>query len=224
LPSAAFSAYGTEVRVGDGIVLPALTITAASNTVPIVVTTSTPHNVIDVSYGTITGITGTTSANGGWVLQAVTPTTLQLRKSVGNGAYISGGTLTLASTFAAIAELRDVQDAGKRADLIDVSAHDGNGYDSQLPVLKRTNAMRLPINLVPEDPTHEGPNGLLGLFDSGAKRHWLLVLPPPTPGAAKPTVHLYGAVQGHTFNFPVTGADQGDVTLTFDGPMTWTGA
>ena len=220
----AFSAYGSQVRLGDGTPLAALTITAATNATPIIVTTSSNHNVTDVSYAVVAGVGGNTAANGAWIVERVSNTQLKLRRSVGNGAYTSGGTLTLQSTFASIAELRNIQDVGSRANMEDVSAHDGSGYSSMLPSLKHTNAMRLDINYVPLDPTHNEDDGLMALYNSGASRHWLLVLPPPTVGGAKPTAHVYGFVQYYTFNLPVEGAVQAQVTLEFDGALTVTGS
>lgn len=217
----AYSAYGTQVRIGDGVPLAPLTITNATNATPIVVTTSAAHGVIDVSYATITGVVGNTAANGSWIVEAATPTTLTLRNSVGNAAYTSGGTLTVQSTFAYVVELTNVQDAGSRTDLIDTSAHDGFGYSSQIPTLKRTNQMRLDVNLVPGDPTHDELTGLLGLYGSSAYRHWLLVLPPYPPTGQRSTGHLYGHVNYYTETLPVNGVVQAQFTLAFDGAFLW---
>lgn len=216
-----YSAYGTQVRLSDGVVLGPNAITGASNAAPILVTTATGHGVIDVSWGTIAGIIGNVAANGGWILEPVTATQLRLRGSVGNGTYAGGGTLTIPGTFASIAELTNVQDAGSRTDLIDVSSHDGNGYSSEIPTLKRTNTMRLDINLVPDHPTHDETTGLLSLYNSGVRRDWLLVLPPYPGTGVKATGHLYGAVTYYTLPLPVTGAVQAQMELSFDGAFTW---
>lgn len=218
----AYSAYGTAVRVGDGIPLAALTINAATNTAPILVTTTAPHGVVDVSYAEITGVVGNAGANGSWVVEAVTTTQLRLRNSVGNGTYTSGGTLTKVSTFASIAELTNVQDAGSRTDLIDVSAHDQNGYSSQIPSFKRTNTMRLDVNLAPDAPTHDEVTGLLSLYNSKAYRHWLLVLPPYPATGRKATGHLYGVVAYYTMPLPVGGAVTAQFELAFDGAFVFT--
>lgn len=217
----AYSAYGTQVRVADGIPLAALTITAASNTAPILITTSTPHGVVDVSYGTITGVVGNAGSNGSFVLEQVTTTQLRLRNSVGNGTYTSGGTLTKVGTFASIAELTNVQNAGSRTDMIDVSSHDGNGYSSEIASLKRTNAITLSVNLVPDHATHDEVTGLLSLYNSSARRDWLLVLPPYPGTGRKATGHLYGSVTYYTMPLPVAGAVTAEVELAFDGPFTW---
>jgi hypothetical protein len=219
----AYSAYGTQVRLGDGIPLAPISVTAATNASPIVVTTASPHGVVDVSYATITGAVGNAAANGGWVVEAVNTTQLRLRNSIGNGTYTGGGTLTRESTFASIAELTNVQDAGSRTDLIDVSAHDGSGYSSEIASLKRTNTMRLDVNLVPSHATHNVATGLLGLYASSTYRHWLLVLPPYPGTGVKATGHLYGVVAYYTMGLVVSGAQQAQLELAFDGVFDWAG-
>ncbi len=217
MPTNAYSAYGTQIRLSDGVVLAPWNITGATNATPIVITTATPHNVPDVSYGTVTGVTGNAGANGSWVVETVTPTTLKLRGSVGNGTYAGGGLFTRTANYATIAELTNVTDAGSRTDLIDVSSHDGFGYSSEIPTLKRTNHMRLDINLVPDHATHDEVTGLLSLYNSGVQRDWLLVLPPYPGTGVRAAGHLYGAVIYYTLPLPVAGAVQAQLELAFDG-------
>lgn len=69
----------------------AWTITAATNATPIVLTTSAPHNLVANDLVVVDGVGGNTGANGQWVVQSVTSTTITLRDSVGNAAYTSGG-------------------------------------------------------------------------------------------------------------------------------------
>lgn len=227
MTTAAYSAYGTELRLSNGIPSAQGPLTDATNATPIVVTTLAPHGVIDVGWVTVAGVVGNTGANGQWIADAVSTTTLRLRGSVGNGAYVSGGTVQLAGEFFAIAELRDVQDAGSRTDLLDVSAHDQDGYSSEIPTLKRTNHLRLDVNYVPDHPTHDETFGLMALYNSGAQRDWLLVLPPypmafgPPSGGVKAVGHLYGSVVYYTLPLPVNGAVQAQVELAFDGEFRW---
>ena len=76
------------------------TITGASNTGPIVITTTTSTaNLIAGETVTISGVTGNTAANGTWTISSITGGagggTFTLNGTTGNGAYISGGTWTL---------------------------------------------------------------------------------------------------------------------------------
>jgi hypothetical protein len=220
MASQAVSAYGVEMRVSDGVALAPLAVVAASNTTPIVITT-VPHGIVDVAYGTVAGALGNTGANGAWILERVSATELELRGSVGTGAYGGGGALVIPGTFAPIAELRNVIDAGSSADVIDTSSHDGSGYSSEVTGLKRVNHMRLEINLALSDPTHDEVTGLVALHQSGVERDWMLVLPPATVGAAKSAAHVHGAVAEFTTGMAVNAALQAQVTLIFDSPFTW---
>ena len=68
---------------------------------PIVITTAAPHNFMNASSVTIEGTGGNTNANGQWSATVLSSTTLALygddgEASVGNAAYTSGGTVSLA--------------------------------------------------------------------------------------------------------------------------------
>jgi hypothetical protein len=68
-------------------------ITGASNTVPIVITTSAAHNLITGATINISGITGNLAANGNnLMVTRVNATQFSIQGSTGNGNYITGGT------------------------------------------------------------------------------------------------------------------------------------
>lgn len=69
------------------------TVTAATNATPIVLTTSITHTVLAGETVQVLGVAGNTAANGIWVVQSVTTTTITLTGSVGSGAWTSGGTV-----------------------------------------------------------------------------------------------------------------------------------
>ena len=68
------------------------TVTGATNATPIVITTSVAHGYSTNNYIEIAGVTGNTAANGIHQITVLTTTTFSLDFSVGNGAYVSGGT------------------------------------------------------------------------------------------------------------------------------------
>lgn len=70
----------------------AKTITGATNATPIVITTSTNHGYVTNDSVRIFGVTGNTAANATWHITYISDTTFSLDGSVGNGAYVSGGT------------------------------------------------------------------------------------------------------------------------------------
>lgn len=70
------------------------TVTAATGAgLQIVLTIGAGHAIPADAWVRVTGVTGNTAANGLWRVGAVTSTTLTLMGSIGNAAYISGGTV-----------------------------------------------------------------------------------------------------------------------------------
>lgn len=76
----------TRVDINDSI-------TAATNATPIEITTTTANNLRSGDEVVITGVTGNTAANGTWIINRVTASSFTLVGSVGNGVYVTGGTL-----------------------------------------------------------------------------------------------------------------------------------
>src|ERR1043165_6582138 len=225
MPTQAISAYGIQVRLGNGVALSALTITGATNASPIIITTSIAHGIADVSVATIAGVNGNTAANNTasnpyWVVERVTNTTLKLRNSVGNGAYTSGGSLTPTDTFTVIAELTNAEDIGLNATLVDVSAHDGNGYGSSIPSFLHGNRMRLSLNEIPANAQHNATTGLKFLALSRIRRRILIVLPDAGKTASLWTVWV---VEYRT-QAPVAGALTSTVSLEVDGAPVYAAA
>ena len=79
MPTAAIAAYGTELRMGNGIPLAQIGIASTTATTPIFATTA-PHGIPpgEVSWADVFGVVGNSGANGSWVVYAQTPTTLVL--------------------------------------------------------------------------------------------------------------------------------------------------
>ncbi|MEI7474684.1 MAG: hypothetical protein WCK67_07880 [bacterium] len=67
-----------------------LVITGATNTTPIVIT-STNHARVTGDSLSINGVLGNTASNGNFIITVIDANTFSLNGSVGNGAYISGG-------------------------------------------------------------------------------------------------------------------------------------
>jgi hypothetical protein len=216
MPTQARSAHGMALRLGDGVPPATITITGATNATPIIVLTSTAHGIVDVSYGTVSGVGGNLGANGSWIVRRVDATHLELCGSAGTGAYTSGGTLVRTSAYATVAEVRNLNDAGFAIELVDVSAHDGAGWSVSIPILKRGKALRVDLNMVPADPTHDNVTGALALALATTKRPWMLVYPTVPRAAA----YWEGWVSDHGTNFPI-GPLQGSIVIAIDGQMRW---
>jgi hypothetical protein len=69
------------------------TITAATNTSPIQITTSAANALATGQTVVITGVTGNTAANGTWVITVIDNTHFTLNNSTGNGGFAGGGTV-----------------------------------------------------------------------------------------------------------------------------------
>jgi Lambda phage tail tube protein, TTP len=221
VPTLAISAFGIQLRLGDGTPLAPLTLTAASNTTPIVVTTSAPHGVVDLTVGTITGVGGNLAANGIFILERTGANTLKLRRSIGTGAYTSGGSLVINSTYATVAEVTNIEDLGATAQLVDVTAHDAaSAWGSKIPTFLSTGNMRVSLNHVPAHPTHNHTTGLWELFETRARRPILIVLPNGT-GAARAVWYMTAATTGWSEGLPVNGALTAQVNLEGMGDLVF---
>lgn len=68
-------------------------ISAASNTTPIQITTSSANALTTGQTVVISGVTGNTAANGTWVISVIDNTHFTLTGSAGNGSYLGSGTV-----------------------------------------------------------------------------------------------------------------------------------
>lgn len=67
----------------------------ATNTTPIVITTTEEHGFKDGAVVVVAGVGGNTAANGTWIIELVDPDSFVLVGSAGNDAFTSGGTATV---------------------------------------------------------------------------------------------------------------------------------
>lgn len=218
MPTQARAAYGTQLRMGDGLSPGGSAISAATNASPIVLTT-TAHGIPlgDVTWVDVTGVLGNLGANGTFVAEAVTTTTMKLRGSTGTGTYTSGGIATKRDTFTHIAELVNIEPIGVSFNMVDASSHDGDGWGSAIPTLKRGVDMRLTINLIPTHPTHDEDTGLLFLAITKTRRDFLVVF----PDVGKTTVAFQARVMDHGTQTPMEGVLRATPVLSIDGAMSW---
>ena len=69
-------------------------------------------------------------------------------------ATAATGTIVKIATVT-IPELRNATDIGMAFAMVDVSAHDGDGWSSNIPTLKRGKPITLEINYVPANAAHQ---------------------------------------------------------------------
>lgn len=82
---------GTEYNPGNTY---SRGVSAATNTNPIIVTTSAAHDMNTGDTATVSGVLGNTAANGIWTITKLSATTFSIAIA-GNGAYTSGGSVYL---------------------------------------------------------------------------------------------------------------------------------
>lgn len=220
MPTLAIAAFGVQLRLGDGVAPAPLTVTGGTAATPIVLTTSAPHGVVDVTFGVVAGVQGLTGANGSWVLERTGASTLKLRGSVGGGAWTSGGTITMDSTYTVVAEVTDVADLGATAQLVNVTAHDAaSNWGAQIPTFLDTGNMRVRLNHVPTHGTHDGSTGLWYLLKERLRRPIMLVLPDSTTGSLKTVWHMTAYTTNWRETMPVNAALTAQVDLTGAGDL-----
>ena len=69
-------------------------------------------------------------------------------------ATAATGTIVKIATVT-IPELRNATDIGMAFAMVDVSAHDGSGWSSMIPTLKRGKPITLELNYVPGNAAHQ---------------------------------------------------------------------
>lgn len=115
-----------------------------------------------------------------------------------------------------VPELINLDGLGSRTDLVDVSAHDGSNYSSEIATIKRNNPITATMNYVPGNTIQ---NSLKAQYDAGTSTAYSVTLP-GTPQA----VWSFNAVvsQWQLNPLPVNSVPQLAVILNPDGPITIT--
>jgi hypothetical protein len=123
------------------------------------------------------------------------------------GIQLQIGTVT-------IPELTNITELGGTFGVVDVSAHDGNGWTSRIPTLLDGGTIRATFNMVPTNPTQVSLKTAMLARTSTAFR----VLYPP---AGTPMWTFNAFVTNYRVpGAPVNGQLQLNVDLTVDGPIT----
>jgi len=88
--------YVTPTLFGGTVI--GTSISAASNTTPIEITTSSAHGLSDNDFISVINVTGNLAANGYWQVTVTGTNTITLNGSTGSGTYLSGGSVVSLST------------------------------------------------------------------------------------------------------------------------------
>lgn len=115
-----------------------------------------------------------------------------------------------------IAQLRNISGPALTVDMTDVTTHDGDGWEEQIPTLLRTGPITADLIY---DPAHASHVALLEELVDKEKQAFELRL--PDPGKTKWSFSAY--VTGFTPSMPVEGALTASVSLKIDGKPTLSG-
>ncbi len=112
-----------------------------------------------------------------------------------------------------IPEVINIDGLGSRTDLVDTSAHDGSGYSSEIPTIKRNNPITVTCNYVPGNTIQ---NSLKDQYDAGTSTSYSVTL----PGSPAATWTFNAIVSQWQLNpLPVNSVPQLAIIFNPDGPI-----
>jgi hypothetical protein len=110
-------------------------------------------------------------------------------------------------------EVINIDGLGSRTDLVDTSAHDGSGYSSEIPTIKRNNPITVTANYIPGNTIQ---NSFKAQYDAGSSTAYSVVL----PGTPTATWTFNAIVSQWQLNpLPVNSVPQIVAILNPDGPI-----
>lgn len=134
--------------------------------------------------------------------------------------YASYGTTLNRGTGAGkteIAQVRNISGPGITLDMVDVTEHDGEGWEEQIATLLRSGPITADILWDPAEATHKNvAGGLVHDLVNKTKSAWSIGLP-TTPATE---ISFEGYVTGFTPSMPVEGALTASVTIKATGKVT----
>lgn len=116
-----------------------------------------------------------------------------------------------------IAQVTSISGPGIALDTVDVTEHDGNGWEELVPTILRSGEITLEIAYDPAEATHKNASGGL-LYDLVSRTSTAYTLTFPTTPAASWTFNAF--VTGFEPSAPVDGALTASVTLKITGTVT----
>lgn len=191
------AAYGTILKMWGGVTASAASITSVVN--------QSTHTVIGHDLGSayddlqpmeITGVAENPELNGVWVIYESIVNEFKINL-ITTGSWTAGGSVRSQGAFATIAENVTIHPGEYGPEWVDVSAHDGPGWEEYIPTVFRSGNVPLTCNLVPADPGHQA-----FIAQAEAKTVWQFQLFFPGIGGAASTSAWY--LPGFVENFQVT--------------------
>lgn len=186
-------------------------ITSSSVANPTVITTPTPHGLVNGESATIAGHAGSTPAlNGAQVVTVIDDTHFSVPVNVTVGG--TGGTI-VGNNFTTIGEITKVTPPGKSRNKIETSTHN-DGSESFILGLLRQKDCSFTINYIADDPTHIAINNDI---DNNLKATWQIAFPSGVLATGPGRIQQFMPADA-----PTDAAQQADVTIAWAGPVVQT--
>lgn len=186
-------------------------ITSSSVANPTVITTPTPHGLVNGESATIAAHVGSTPAlNGAHIVTVIDDTHFSVPVNVTVGG--AGGTIA-GDAFTTIGEITKVTPPGKSRNKIETSTHN-DGSESFILGLLRQKDCSFTINYLADDVTHIAINNDI---DNNLKATWQIAFPSGVLATGPAHVQQFMPADA-----PVDAAQQADVTLAWAGPVVQT--
>jgi hypothetical protein len=129
------------------------------------------------------------------------------------GTLLQMGDGATPENFATIAGVGDIAGPAISRDLVEVTSHSSeDGYEEQVPTIKRSGNVTFPLRWDPDDPTHDGETGILALVQADEPTNFREVY--PRIGKMW-TFSAY--VTAFNTTAPVAGVAGADVTMKITG-------
>lgn len=133
------------------------------------------------------------------------------------GTFLKRGDGGSPETFATVAEVGDIDGPDMSLETEDVTNHSSvQGWSEAVATILSGGEVGLPINFIPDDPTHDAVTGIQQDMLNRTLRNWQLVY--PDDGGNGYAFAAY--VTGFKPSAPVKGKLSADVKLMISGPVT----
>lgn len=123
---------------------------------------------------------------------------------------------TPGGAFTTVAELGDIKPPALTRNEFDATTQEKD-IDSYVLGVARRGQFTVPLNFLPNDPTHDHLTGMQKLFFDNTVTGWKITFPVVAGSVAWV---MSGQVQGIDANAPVDGKLSANLTLRFSGKMT----
>lgn len=133
-----------------------------------------------------------------------------------HGTFLKRGDAATPEVFTTIAEVRDIDGPGLKANMKDVTHHSSGGYDEFFPTTLTMGKIKCQLGLDLSNATHNYTAGLILDWKNKTKRNFQIVFPLTVPV----TWAFSAYVEEFNMKEPVKGEHTADLVLQISGAPT----